>query len=202
MSERLDEVIASSKEMVKPTVYGQLVIFLVFLPCLTFQGVEGKMFSPMVITLMLALASAFVLSLTFVPAMIAVLLRKEIAEKEVKIIVATKQRYRPLLTRAVQNPMPFVGAGVAVLALAAFAFTFVGREFMPTLDEQNSEPVVGPYSIDLHRAVGGHRSAAGARRAEPAGSQDRVLQGRYGQPGGRSDAAQCVGQLHHPQTQG
>ena len=137
LSERLDEVIASSKEMVKPTVYGQLVIFLVFLPCLTFQGVEGKMFSPMVITLMLALASAFVLSLTFVPAMIAVLLRKEIAEKEVKIIVATKQRYRPLLTRAVQNPMPFVGAGVAVLALAAFAFTFVGREFMPTLDEQN-----------------------------------------------------------------
>jgi heavy metal efflux system protein len=137
LSERLDEVIASSKEMVKPTVYGQLVIFLVFLPCLTFQGVEGKMLSPMVITLMLALASAFVLSLTFVPAMIAVLLRKEIAEKEVKIIVATKQRYRPLLTRAVQNPMPFVGAGVAVLALAAFAFTFVGREFMPTLDEQN-----------------------------------------------------------------
>lgn len=137
LQERLEEVIASSKEMVRPTVYGQLVIFLVFLPCLTFQGVEGKMFSPMVITLMLALASAFVLSLTFVPAMIAVLLRKEISEKEVKVIVATKQRYRPLLTRAVQNPMPFVGSAVAVLALAVFAFSFVGREFMPTLDEQN-----------------------------------------------------------------
>lgn len=137
LSERLEEVIASSKEMVRPTVYGQLVIFLVFLPCLTFQGVEGKMFSPMVITLMLALASAFVLSLTFVPAMIAVLLRKEISEKEVKVIVATKQRYRPLLTKAVQNPMPFVGSAVAVLALAVFAFSFVGREFMPTLDEQN-----------------------------------------------------------------
>jgi cobalt-zinc-cadmium resistance protein CzcA len=61
LNERLEEVIASSKEMVRPTVYGQIVIFLVFLPCLTFQGVEGKMFSPMVITLMLALASAFVL---------------------------------------------------------------------------------------------------------------------------------------------
>ncbi|WP_163413924.1 efflux RND transporter permease subunit, partial [Escherichia coli] len=56
LSERLEEVLASSKEMIKPTVYGQLVIFLVFLPCLSFQGVEGKMFSPMVITLMLALA--------------------------------------------------------------------------------------------------------------------------------------------------
>jgi Cu/Ag efflux pump CusA len=84
--------------MVRPTVYGQLVIFLVFLPCLTFQGVEGKMFSPMVITLMLALASAFVLSLTFVPAMVAVLLRKKVAEKEVRIIAATKQRYRPWLS--------------------------------------------------------------------------------------------------------
>ena len=61
--------------MVRPTVYGQIVIFLVFVPCLTFQGVEGKMFSPMVITLMLALASAFVLSLTFVPAMVALLIR-------------------------------------------------------------------------------------------------------------------------------
>ena len=137
LAERLEEVVASSKEMVKPTVYGQLVIFLVFLPCLTFEGVEGKMFSPMVITLMLALASAFVLSLTFVPAMIAVLLRKEIAEKEVKVIVATKTRYQPWLSHAVHKPIPYIGAGLGVLALAAVAFTFVGREFMPTLDEQN-----------------------------------------------------------------
>ena len=58
--ERLAEVRDASVEMVRPTVYGQIVIFLVFVPCLSFQGVEGKMFSPMVITLMLALASAFV----------------------------------------------------------------------------------------------------------------------------------------------
>jgi cobalt-zinc-cadmium resistance protein CzcA len=82
LSERLHETIASSKEMVRPTVYGQAVIFLVFVPCLTFQGVEGKMFSPMVITLMLALASAFVLSLTFVPAMVAVMLKGHISEKK------------------------------------------------------------------------------------------------------------------------
>lgn len=137
LKERLEEVVESSREMVKPTVYGQLVIFLVFLPCLTFEGVEGKMFSPMVITLMLALASAFVLSLTFVPAMIAVLLRKKIEEKEVKVIVATKTRYQPWLTHAVSKPLPYIGAGLGTLALAAVAFTFVGREFMPTLDEQN-----------------------------------------------------------------
>jgi cobalt-zinc-cadmium resistance protein CzcA len=137
LKERLEEVVASSREMLRPTIYGQLVIFLVFLPCLTFQGVEGKMFSPMVITLMLALASAFVLSLTFVPALIAVLMTGKVAEKEVRIITASKTRYEPLLRRAVARPLPFVGAGLAVLLLAAIAFSFVGREFMPTLDEQN-----------------------------------------------------------------
>lgn len=137
LRERLDEVVASSREMLRPTVYGQLVIFLVFLPCLTFQGVEGKMFSPMVITLMLALASAFVLSLTFVPALIAVLMRKPVAEKEVRVIAATKQRYAPWLRLAVARPLPFIGAGAAVLVLAGVVFSFVGREFMPTLDEQN-----------------------------------------------------------------
>jgi len=137
LAERMEETLASSREMVRPTVYGQMVIFLVFVPCLTFQGVEGKMFSPMVITLMLALASAFVLSLTFVPAMVAVLLGGRIAEKEVKAIAVAKARYQPWLIRAIQRPWPFIASGVGVLLAAGLAFAFVGREFMPTLDEQN-----------------------------------------------------------------
>src|SRR5262249_61692595 len=84
--ERLAEVFEASVEMVRPTVYGQIVIFLVFVPCLSFQGVEGKMFSPMVITMMLALGSAFFASLTFVPAMAAILVRGEIAYREVPAI--------------------------------------------------------------------------------------------------------------------
>lgn len=137
LSERLEEVMASSKEMIKPTVYGQLVIFLVFLPCLSFQGVEGKMFSPMVITLMLALASAFVLSITFVPALIAVMMTKRVEEREVRVIEATKNRYLPLLQRAVVNPWPSIVIALAIVAAAAVTFRFVGKEFMPTLDEQN-----------------------------------------------------------------
>jgi len=137
LAERLDEVIASSREMVRPTVYGQVVIFLVFIPCLTFQGVEGKMFSPMVITLMLALASAFVLSLTFVPAMVALLLRGRVSDREVAAIAASKRWYLPWLRRSVARPVPFVVTGVAIVALAFVTFLFVGREFMPTLDEQN-----------------------------------------------------------------
>lgn len=156
LKERLEEVVASSREMLRPTIYGQLVIFLVFLPCLTFQGVEGKMFSPMVITLMLALGSAFVLSLTFVPAMIAVLMTGPVAEKEVKAIAVAKTRYEPWLRRAVARPLPFIGVGVGVLALAAVAFSFVGREFMPTLDEQNlnlSSVRIPSTSIDQSLAL-------------------------------------------------
>ena len=156
LKERLEEVVASSREMLRPTIYGQLVILLVFVPCLTFQGVEGKMFSPMVITLMLALGSAFVLSITFVPALIAVLMTGPVAEHEVKLIIGTKRRYEPWLRRAVARPLPFIGAGVGVLVLAAVAFSFVGREFMPTLDEQNlnlSSVRIPSTSIDQSLAI-------------------------------------------------
>jgi heavy metal efflux system protein len=153
---RLDEVVQSSKEMVRPTVYGQIIIFLVFLPCLTFQGVEGKMFSPMVITLMLALASAFVLSLTFVPAMTALLLTGHVKEEEVKFIRKTKELYLPWLRRAVARPWPFIGAATGIFALALVVFLMIGREFMPTLDEQNlnlSSVRIPSTSIDQSLAM-------------------------------------------------
>ena len=67
LTERMEETREAAQEMVRPTVFGQLIIFLVFVPLLTFEGVEGKTFSPMATTLMLALASAFVLSITFIP---------------------------------------------------------------------------------------------------------------------------------------
>ncbi len=135
--ERLQEVVASSQEMVRPTVYGQIIIFLVFLPCLTFQGVEGKMFSPMVITLMLALASAFLLSLTFVPAITALLLTGHVKEEEVAFIRKAKALYEPWLKRMIRRPWPFIGAAAGTFAAAAIVFLMIGREFMPTLDEQN-----------------------------------------------------------------
>jgi cobalt-zinc-cadmium resistance protein CzcA len=135
LGERLTETRLAAQEMIKPTVYGQAIIFLVFAPLLTFTGVEGKTFSPMAITMMLALASAFVLSLTFVPAMIAVLLNKKLTEKEVKPIRWAKDRYGPALRKAIARPWPVIGGGVGVFALAAFIFGFLGSEFTPQLDE-------------------------------------------------------------------
>ncbi|MBQ1542520.1 MAG: CusA/CzcA family heavy metal efflux RND transporter [Caulobacteraceae bacterium] len=137
LRERLEETTRAAQEMIRPTVYGQAIIFLVFAPLLTFTGVEGKTFSPMAIALMLALGAAFVLSLTFVPAMVALLIRGEVAEKEVWLIERFKTAYRPLLERAVARPWPFIGAGVGVFLAAAAVFSLLGREFIPQLDEKN-----------------------------------------------------------------
>ena len=137
LNERLETVLHASQEMIRPTVYGQAIIFLVFAPLLTFTGVEGKTFSPMAITIMLALAAAFILSLTFVPAMVAILMRGKVAEKEVRIIQWLKVRYEPLLARSLARPWPFIGAGVAAFLLSGVVFTTLGQEFIPTLDEKN-----------------------------------------------------------------
>ena len=137
LGERLTETRLAAQEMIKPTVYGQAIIFLVFAPLLTFTGVEGKTFSPMAITMMLALASAFVLSLTFVPAMIAVLLNKKLTEKEVKPIRWSKERYGPAVRKAIARPWPVIGTGIGIFAVAAFVFGFLGSEFTPQLDERD-----------------------------------------------------------------
>ncbi|WP_156320187.1 efflux RND transporter permease subunit [Croceibacterium atlanticum] len=137
LGERLTETRLAAQEMIKPTVYGQAIILLVYAPLLTFTGVEGKTFSPMAITVMLALASAFVLSLTFVPAMIAVLLNKKLTEKEVKPVRLAKERYGPALRRAIARPWPVIGVGAGLFAVAAFMFSFLGSEFTPQLDERD-----------------------------------------------------------------
>ncbi|MBL8657711.1 MAG: CusA/CzcA family heavy metal efflux RND transporter [Altererythrobacter sp.] len=137
LNERLQTTIDSAREMIRPTVFGQIIIFLVFVPLLTFQGVEGKTFAPMAMTLMLALAAAFVLSLTFVPAMIAILIAGRVSETEVRPIRWFKERYAPLLEKAIRRPLPFMMGGAGAFALAVLAFPLLGEEFMPQLDEKD-----------------------------------------------------------------
>ena len=137
LRERLETVLHAAQEMIRPTVYGQAIIFLVFAPLLTFTGVEGKTFSPMAITIMLALGAAFILSLTFVPAMVAILMRGKVAEKEVRVIQWSKRWYEPVLQRSIARPWPFIGGAIAVFALAGVVLTTLGQEFIPQLDEKN-----------------------------------------------------------------
>jgi cobalt-zinc-cadmium resistance protein CzcA len=95
------------------------------------------MFSPMAITLMLALGAAFILSLTFVPAMVAVLIRGKVSEKDVLPIAVAKKAYEPTLGLAIRKPLPVIAGGVGVFALAGWLFMSLGQEFIPTLDEQD-----------------------------------------------------------------
>ena len=135
LPERLHEVFEASREMVRPTIYGQAIILLVFAPLLTFTGVEGKMFTPMAITVILALVGAFILSLTFVPAMVAVLINNRVQEEEVSAIRWVKRRYEPMLAKVLAGPRKWVLAGVGIFAAAAVLFMTLGQEFIPQLDE-------------------------------------------------------------------
>jgi heavy metal efflux system protein len=135
--ERLQTVRASAEEMIKPSLYGQAIIILVYVPLLTFTGVEGKMFEPMALTVIIALVAAFVLSLTFVPALIAIVITGKVMEKDNLIIRALKAAYRPVLVAAVRAPFVFVGAALLLLVGAGILFTRLGTEFIPQLDEKS-----------------------------------------------------------------
>jgi len=135
--ERLRTVTESTIEMIRPTVYGQIIIILVYVPLLAFTGVEGKTFEPMALTVMIALAAAFVVSLTFVPAAIAIVITKPVSETENIIVRRLKQAYAPLLGWAIDRPAPVI-AGAALLFVGALVvFSKLGQEFTPTLDEKN-----------------------------------------------------------------
>ncbi|KQN06940.1 efflux RND transporter permease subunit [Sphingomonas sp. Leaf25] len=137
LRQRLDLVAASAREMIRPSVYGQAIIILVYAPLLTFTGVEGKMFEPMALTVIIALVFAFILSMTFVPAAIAIWLSRPVDEKESRVIGWLRRRYEPGLGKAMGRPSVTLGVAVGALALAGVAFTTLGQEFLPQLDEGN-----------------------------------------------------------------
>ena len=135
--ERLDEVMQASAEMVKPMVFGRVIIIIVFMALLSFTGVEGKMFTPMALTVIIALIFAFILSITYVPAMIAMWLSGKIEEKDNWIIQKAKFAYRPLLNFSLANPMKMILGSVAFFIFSLLIFTRLGQEFIPTLDEKD-----------------------------------------------------------------
>jgi cobalt-zinc-cadmium resistance protein CzcA len=135
--ERYDTVISSAVEMRRPTVYGQAIIILVYLPILSFSGVEGKMFHPMAMTVIIALLSEFLLSLTFFPAMIALFVSGHGEETENALVRGLKNLYRPALAWSMEKPLRVMAIGVGSFALAALVYASLGQEFIPTLDEKN-----------------------------------------------------------------
>lgn len=137
LQERIQEVLIASKEMIQPTVYGQAIILTVYMPLLTFSGVEGKMFEPMAMTVIFALLAALLLSLTFTPAMIALFVSKKIDEKENIINRGTKNLYRPMLQKALDAPGAVIAFACLIVAASFLLFNQLGQEFIPALDEKD-----------------------------------------------------------------
>ena len=168
LRERLEETMRAAQEMIKPTVFGQAIILLAFAPLLTFTGVEGKTFSPMAITIMLALVAAFVLAITLVPALVAILIRGKVAEKDVWLIRKSKERYLPLLDKAIARPWPFILGGLAFFLAAIPAFGLLGSEFIPQLDEKNlAVASTRVPSVSLEQSLAMQRSVEAAVKRLP-----------------------------------
>ncbi|MFN0218233.1 MAG: efflux RND transporter permease subunit [Hyphomicrobium sp.] len=137
LSERLHEVMAASKEMIQPSVFGQVILVTVHIPLLTFAGIEGKMFAPMGSTVIIALLAAFVLSLTFVPAMIAIFVSGKVEENDNLIIRNAKRLYAPVLSGALRDTKMVIWSAALFFVLTLALFTRLGQEFIPTLDEKD-----------------------------------------------------------------
>jgi len=133
--ERFDLTASATAEVIRPSLFGLGIIAAVYLPIFALSGVEGKMFHPMAITVVLALTGAMVLSLTFVPAAIATFLRGRVAEHDNRLMRWSRARYTPLLEWALRRRfVVLAGAAVLVVGCGVLA-TRLGSEFVPSLDE-------------------------------------------------------------------
>ena len=137
VKERLHEVAIAAKEMIQPSVYGQAIIITVYIPILALTGVEGKMFHPMAMTVIFALVGAFILSLTFVPAMVALFITGKVSEHDNFIIATAKRRYAPLVDLALKFRVSVVSIAVGFFVVSLILFSRLGQEFVPTLDEKD-----------------------------------------------------------------
>ncbi len=133
--ERLDATATATAEVIRPSLFGLGIITAVYLPIFALTGVEGKMFHPMAITVVLALTGAMVLSLTFVPAAIALFLRGRVQEKDTRLMRGARRAYAPALAWALRRRAPVVAGAVATVVLCGLLATRLGSEFVPSLDE-------------------------------------------------------------------
>jgi heavy metal efflux pump (cobalt-zinc-cadmium) len=137
LPERLHEALLATRQVIQPSVFGQAIIITVYVPILSLTGIEGKMFHPMAATVILALVSAFILSLTFVPAMVALGFRGGVQEQENRFMRLAKAAYSPLLAAALRFRYLVVTIAIITFGGSLWLFGRLGQEFVPTLDEKN-----------------------------------------------------------------
>ncbi len=135
IAERLKETFNAAQEAKKPLIYGQLIIISVYLPVFALSGVEGKMFHPMAITVVMALIGAMLLSVTFIPAAVAIFLNGKVSEIEQPIMTWAKKIYIPTFHWAMLNKALVITTTAASIILSGLLTTRMGSEFVPSLNE-------------------------------------------------------------------
>ncbi|MGF6267123.1 cobalt-zinc-cadmium resistance protein CzcA [Paraburkholderia youngii] len=128
-------VLDAAKEVARPITFAVLIIAAVYLPILSLQGIEGKMFRPMAMTVVFALLASLVLTLTVTPVLATLLLRGKVSEHESRIVSWVRKRYEPVLARSTRRPGVTLALALALLAAAVFAGSGLGAEFLPRLEE-------------------------------------------------------------------
>lgn len=133
--ERFAEVFLAAREARRPLIYGQLIIMAVYLPIFALTGVEGKMFHPMAFTVVIALIAAMIVSVTFIPAAIALFVTGRVEEKENKAMRWAKKIYTPVLDWTLVNKAVVLTLAITAVVLSGLLLTRMGSEFVPSLDE-------------------------------------------------------------------
>lgn len=146
-SERFHEVFAAAKEARRPLIFGQLIIMVVYLPIFALTGVEGKMFHPMAFTVVIALLGAMILSVTFVPAAIAMFVTGKVKEEEGFVMRTARLRYAPVLKFVLGHRGLVFCIALVLIALSGFTATRMGSEFIPSLSE-------GDFALQALRVPG------------------------------------------------
>ncbi|WLH33672.1 CusA/CzcA family heavy metal efflux RND transporter [Pseudomonas sp. FP2196] len=146
-SERFKEVFAAAKEARRPLIFGQLIIMVVYLPIFALSGVEGKMFHPMAFTVVIALLGAMLLSVTFVPAAIALFVTGKVKEEEGAVMRGARRVYAPALAWVMSHRAVAVGAALGVIVLSGVLTSRMGSEFVPSLSE-------GDFALQALRVPG------------------------------------------------
>lgn len=154
LTERMGVVLSASNEVGRPMVFGVAIITIVYMPILALTGIEGKMFKPMAITVILALVGALILTLTLVPVLCSLFLGGKIREEENVILRWVRLRYEPLLRGCLGYPGWVTGVAVTLFAIALLLFSRLGAEFVPQLDEGSfATHMIRTTSIGLKNSI-------------------------------------------------
>lgn len=132
--DRTSAVLAAAREVANPIAFAIMIIVVVFVPLFALEGLEGKLFKPMAFTISFAMAGSLLLTLTIIPVLAALILKPQ-EERDTVLVRVLKKRYLPLLEWCLSHKRKVVTSAVAVLAISLALFPFLGKEFMPTLQE-------------------------------------------------------------------